>query len=120
MPATKTHGVKQYRVGYNGGRVVAGANGKGNRLDQLDHPHCVFVDHDHSVYMSDKNKHRVMAWEDDAKQGTAFTVVDRLCTVYVADAKNLRIMRCPKESTQRNIIAGGNGDRGQSKQLYVP
>ncbi|CAF3347496.1 unnamed protein product [Rotaria socialis] len=116
MPATKTHGVKQYRVGYNGGRVVAGANGKGNRLDQLDHPHCVFVDHDHSVYMSDKNKHRVMAWEDDAKQ----VVVDRLCTVYVADAKNLRIMRCPKESTQRNIIAGGNGDRGQSKQLYVP
>ncbi|CAF4975759.1 unnamed protein product, partial [Rotaria socialis] len=53
--------------------VVAGANGKGNRLDQLDHPHCVFVDHDHSVYMSDKNKHRVMTWEDDAKQGTAFT-----------------------------------------------
>jgi len=42
--------VRRWRIGDTSGAVVAGANGKGNRLDQLDSPTFIFVDQNHSVY----------------------------------------------------------------------
>ncbi|CAF3126294.1 unnamed protein product [Rotaria sp. Silwood2] len=51
------------------GKVVAGGNGRGNRLDQLDHPRYVFVDRDHSVYVSYCSNHRVIKWMESAEQG---------------------------------------------------
>ena len=43
---------------------------EGNRFDQLSNPHYVFVDRDHSVYVSELRKiSRVMKWEEGAKQG---------------------------------------------------
>ncbi|CAF4997192.1 unnamed protein product, partial [Rotaria sp. Silwood1] len=81
------------------------------RLNQLSQPHYVFVDRDHSVYVSDWENHRVMKWEEGAKQGIVVAggqgygnsltqlnepegvVVDQLGTVYVADSGNHRIMR---------------------------
>ena len=47
-------------------------------------------------------------------------VVDRLGTVYVADKLNNRIMRWRKGDTQGSVIAGGNGEGGQSHQLNYP
>ncbi|CAF5109536.1 unnamed protein product, partial [Rotaria sp. Silwood1] len=44
------HEVRRYKIGDTKGTIVAGGNGKGNRLDQLSIPHYVFVDRDHSVY----------------------------------------------------------------------
>ncbi|CAF4241735.1 unnamed protein product, partial [Rotaria sordida] len=61
--------VRRYRIGDTEGTVVAGGNGRGNRLDQLSNPQYVFVDRDHSVYVSDCSNHRVMKWEEGAKQG---------------------------------------------------
>ncbi|CAF1619228.1 unnamed protein product, partial [Rotaria magnacalcarata] len=52
--------VRRYRRGESQGTVVAGGNGSGNRLDQLCGPHYVFVDRDHSVFVSDYGNHRVM------------------------------------------------------------
>ncbi|CAF4053567.1 unnamed protein product, partial [Didymodactylos carnosus] len=93
-----------YRRGESQGIVVAGGNGSGNRLDQLSNPQYVFVDRDHSVYVSDWGNHRVMKWVEGAKQGIVVAgdqgqghgltqlshpwgvVVDQLGTVYVADA----------------------------------
>ncbi|CAF4803319.1 unnamed protein product, partial [Rotaria sp. Silwood2] len=63
------HEVRRYRSGESQGTVVAGDNGRGNRLDQLSRPHYVFVDRDHSVYVSDLDNHRVMKWVEGAKQG---------------------------------------------------
>ncbi|CAF5161289.1 unnamed protein product, partial [Rotaria sp. Silwood1] len=54
------HEVRRYKIGDTKGTVVAGGNGKGNRLDQLSNPRYVFVDRDHSVYISDCYNHRVM------------------------------------------------------------
>ncbi|CAF4389554.1 unnamed protein product, partial [Rotaria sp. Silwood2] len=94
------------RRGESQGTVVAGGNGSGNRLDQLSSPAYVFVDRDHSVYVSDWDNHRVMKWVEGAKQGIVVAggqgkgngltqlsypygvVVDQLGTVYVADAGN--------------------------------
>ncbi|CAF5050176.1 unnamed protein product, partial [Rotaria sp. Silwood1] len=132
------HEVRRYKIGDIKGTVVAGGNGEGNRLDQLSYPRYVFVDRDHSVYVSDCYTHRVMKWEEGATQGIVVAggqgegnsltqmyypqgvVVDQLGTVYVADLGNHRIMRWPKGATQGNVIIGGNGWGVQSNQLKCP
>ncbi|CAF1350033.1 unnamed protein product [Rotaria sp. Silwood1] len=130
------HEVRRYKIGDTKETVVAGGNGKGNRLDQLSDPHYVFVDRDHSVYVSDWENHRVMKWKEGAKQGIVVAggqgnsltqlnypqgvVVDQLGTVYVADSLNHRIMRWPKGATQGSVIVGGNGNGAQPNQLAAP
>ncbi|CAF1374024.1 unnamed protein product [Rotaria sp. Silwood1] len=130
--------VRRYRRGESQGTVVAGGNGRGNRLDQLSSPSYIFIDRDHSMYVSDWDNHRVMKWMERATQGIAVAgsqgkgddhtqlsypegvVVDQLGTVYVADRGNDRIMRWPKEATQGSVIVGGNGSGEQSNQLNAP
>jgi len=43
----KKHEVRRWRPGDM--NVVAGGNGQGNRLDQLDSPTYIFVDDDHRI-----------------------------------------------------------------------
>ncbi|CAF4008861.1 unnamed protein product [Rotaria sp. Silwood1] len=134
----RKHEVRRYRRGESEGTVVAGGNGNGNRLDQVNGPHYVFVDRDQSVYVSDGWNHRVMKWMKGAKQGIVVAggqgegngltqlsysegvVVDQLGTVYVAEYGNDRIMRWSKGATQGSVIVGGNGQGGQSNQLNGP
>jgi sugar lactone lactonase YvrE len=132
------HEVRRYRRGESQGTVVAGGNGDGNGLDQLFTPQYVFVDRDHSVYVSEWGNHRVMKWVEGAKQGIVVAggrgqgngltqlsdpwgvVVDQSGTVYVADRGNARIMRWVKGATQGSVIVGANGGGGQSNQLNGP
>jgi DNA-binding beta-propeller fold protein YncE len=132
------HEVRRYGRGESEGRVIAGGNGEGNRLDQLSYPQYIFVDRDHSVYVSDCGNHRVMKWMEGAKQGIVVAggqgkgngltqlsypygvIVDQLGTVYVADGGNARIMRWSKGATQGSVIVGGNGEGSQSNQLNGP
>ncbi|CAF5054257.1 unnamed protein product [Rotaria sp. Silwood1] len=136
--AGRKHEVRRYKIGDTQGTVVAGGNGFGNHLDQLSEPRHVFVDRDHSVYVSDYENHRVMKWKEGAKQGIVVAggqgqgnsltqlnhpqgvVVDQLNTVYVADFGNRRIIRWPKGATQGSVIVGGNGCGAQSNQLNGP
>ncbi|CAF4401687.1 unnamed protein product [Rotaria sp. Silwood2] len=130
--------VRRYRREESQGIVVAGGNGRGNRLDQLCDPWYVFVDQNNSVYVSDCGNHRVMKWMEGETQGIVVAggqgqgnglaqlsyprgvVVDELGTVYVADGLNDRIMCWTKGATQGNVIVGGNGEGEQSNQLNDP
>ncbi|CAF3014835.1 unnamed protein product [Rotaria sp. Silwood2] len=131
------HEVRKYQRGDTEGKTVAGRNGEGNKLDQLFRPWGVFVDREHTVYVSDSGNQRVMKWEQGGKQGTVVAggqggdsltelycprgiVVDQLETVYVADELNNRIMRWPKGAKQGSIIIGGNGKGSNSNQLNYP
>ncbi|CAF5009562.1 unnamed protein product [Rotaria sp. Silwood1] len=132
------HEVRRYRRGESQGTGVAGGNGSGNHLDQLNDPQYVFVDRNNSVYVSEWGNDRVMKWVEGAKQGIVVAggqgqgngltqlygpqgvVVDELGTIYVADAGNDRIMRWTKGATQGSVIVGGNGRGGQSNQLNWP
>ena len=58
-----------YRIGDKNGIVVAGGNGQGNQLNQLNRPTYLFVDEEQAVYVSDRYNHRVMKWNKDANQG---------------------------------------------------
>ncbi|CAF2046760.1 unnamed protein product, partial [Rotaria magnacalcarata] len=104
------HEVRRYKFGENIGTLVAGGNGQGAGLNQLNYPPFLFVDRQHNVYVSDTNNYRVMKWKKGAKEGT----------VYVADTWNHRVMRWTQGANQGTVIAGGNGAGAGANQLYCP
>ncbi|CAF0764640.1 unnamed protein product [Adineta steineri] len=132
--------VRRWKMGeYNNeGIVVAGSNGQGNQLNQLNYPTSIFVNEDQSVYVSDLNNHRVMKWKKGAKEGIVVAggngqgenlnqlslpqrvIVDDLGQIYVADYGNHRIMRWCEGKEEGEIIVGGNGEGNQPNQLNNP
>ena len=130
--------VRRCKKGEKQGALVAGGNGRGNRLNQFDRPIYLFVDDDHSLYVSDKNNHRVMKWMRDAKEGIIVAggnghgigttqlsfpygiVVDQFDQIYVADWGNDRVMRWREGAKKGVIVAGGNGRGEKVNQLNNP
>jgi sugar lactone lactonase YvrE len=108
---TEKHEVRRYTRGDTKGIVVAGGNGEGDQLNQLNEPRYIFVDEEQSVYVSDHYNHRVMKWLKGAKEGIVVAGgkehrkeltqlcspngvwVDEMGTVYVAEAGNDRVTR---------------------------
>ncbi|CAF0857654.1 unnamed protein product [Adineta steineri] len=136
----KKNEVRRWKMGeYNNkGIVVAGGNGQGNKLNQLNYPTFIFVDEDESVYVSDTNNSRVMNWRKDAKEGRVVAggngegrnlnqlsspeglIVDNLGQIYVADCWNDRIMRWCEGKEKGEIVVGGNGQGNQTHQVNRP
>ncbi|CAF1476684.1 unnamed protein product [Adineta steineri] len=130
--------VRRWKQGEKEGTIVAGGNGQGDHLNQLDRPTHIFVDEDRSVYVSDGNNDRVMKWMKGAKEGIVVAggkgegnsltqlsvpmgvIVDHLGNVYVADGSNDRIMRWCKGSCEGSIVLGENGRGDESNQLNCP
>ncbi|CAF1299538.1 unnamed protein product [Rotaria magnacalcarata] len=130
--------VKRWKIGETQGTIVAGGNGKGDRLDQLNSPTFLFVDREQSVYVADRDNHRVMKWPQNAQEGIMIAggegqgntltqlsspcgiLVDQLSNLYIADRGNHRVVRWAKDSDQGTLIVGGNGQGQQSNQLNEP
>ncbi|CAF5169270.1 unnamed protein product, partial [Rotaria magnacalcarata] len=130
--------VRRYKFGEKNGTLVAGGNGQGDGLNQLNYPTYLFVDRDHSVYVSEWNNLRVMKWVEGATEGivvaggqgagSALTQlfvprgisVDTLGTLYVADQGNDRVMRWTQGAKQGTVIVGGNGPGAGANQFNVP
>jgi len=120
------------------GTIVAGGNGKGDHLNQLRSPTYLFVDQDHSVYVSDYHNNRVVKWVEGAKKGIVVAggqsrgdgraqldhpqgvLVDHSGNVYVADSWNHRIMRWVPGAKKGCIVAGGNERGVDSHQFQYP
>ncbi|CAF2639431.1 unnamed protein product [Rotaria sp. Silwood2] len=51
------------------GVTIAGGQGAGNALNQLNKPHGVYVDDDQTVYIANTNNHRIVAWKPGATSG---------------------------------------------------
>ncbi|CAF1044652.1 unnamed protein product [Adineta steineri] len=131
----KKNEVRRWKMGeYNNeGIVVAGGNGQGNQLNQLNYPTFIFVDENQSIYVSDWNNHRVMKWRKDVKEGKVVVggngrgenlnqlwfprgvFVDHLGQIYVADYGNHRVVRWCEGKEKGEIIVGGNDERNQLK-----
>ena len=136
------HAVKRWRKGEIGsggeGRIVAGGNGKGNQLNQLNYPTNIFIDREESVYVSDNGNHRVMKWLKGANEGIVVAggqgrgnslnqlnhpqglLVNEVGDIYVADSGNHRIMCWSVESKESRVVVGGNGAGQGSNQLNYP
>ncbi|CAF0982091.1 unnamed protein product [Rotaria sordida] len=127
------HEVRRYQIGDKDGTIVAGGNGQGNGLNQLNWPTCIFVDQQQTVYVSDNNNHRVMKWNKGAKEGIVVAgghgkgnapkqlwypeglFVDTLGTIYVADSWNNRVMRWPKREKEGIVIVGENDKQDEDE-----
>ena len=106
------------------GTIVAGGNGRGSNLDQLNDAGYIFVDEKQSVYVSDYGNHRVMKWSKGAKKGTIIAggkgkgdgleqlsgpmglMVDSSGILYVAEEGNKRITSWPPFTDRSRIIIG--------------
>ncbi|CAF2146948.1 unnamed protein product [Rotaria magnacalcarata] len=60
----------KWNKGATEGIVVAGGQGQGSALTQLNDPLGLFVDTLGTVYVADWGNHRVMRWTQGATQGT--------------------------------------------------
>jgi len=134
------HEVKRWRIGENEaeGTVVAGGQGKGNNLNQLNWPSFLFIDRKETIYVSDRDNHRVMKWLKGAKEGIIVAggqgpghslnqlfgplglIVNEVGDIYVADCLNHRIMCWPFGSKEGRIVVGGNGEGEGSHQFKYP
>ncbi|CAF3353700.1 unnamed protein product [Rotaria socialis] len=132
------HEIRKWKIGDQNGKLVAGGNGKGENLNQLNHPSFIFVDNDCSLYISDCANHRVMKWLKYAKQGIIVAggnregnsfkqlsdpqgiIVDQFNQIYVADRGNNRVMCWLEGAKKGSIVVGGNGYGNESNQLFYP
>ncbi|CAF4570568.1 unnamed protein product, partial [Rotaria magnacalcarata] len=62
--------VRRYQLGEKNETLVAGGNGRGDGLNQLNVPTYPFVDEQQNVYVSDRRNHRVMKRKKVATEGT--------------------------------------------------
>ncbi len=135
----KKNEVRRWKRGEKGkGTIVAGGNGKGDQLNQLNWPTFIFVDDDYSLYVSDYENHRVMKWVKDSKEGIVVAggnaegnslrqlssptgvIVDQLGQIYVADFENNRVMRWCQGAKEVMIVVDGNGEGQQANQFGDP
>ena len=133
------HEVRRYDKGSDKkGTLVAGGHGKGDERIQLNCPTYLFVDAQSTLYVSDENNHRVMAWKKGAKEGIVVAGgngeggdltqlscpggvwVDGCGHVYVVDEQNHRVMRWEKGAKHGTVIVGGNGKGAAAHQLSSP
>jgi len=130
--------VKRWKKDEKQGTIVAGGNGKGDKLNQLNYPGHIFVDREDSIYVSDRNNNRVMKWLKGAKEGIIVAggqgggnslkqlsypqglVVNENGDVFVADFYNNRVMCWPSDSKEGHVVVGRNGQGEGSNQLLYP
>ncbi|CAM4956650.1 unnamed protein product [Rotaria socialis] len=103
------HEIRKWKIGDQNGKLVAGGNGKGENLNQLNHPSFIFVDNDCSLYISDCANHRVVKWLKYAKQGIIVAGGNR-------EGNSFKQLSGP----QGIIVAGGNREGNSFKQLSGP
>ncbi|CAF2192157.1 unnamed protein product [Rotaria magnacalcarata] len=62
------HEVRRYQFREKNGTLVAGRNGRGDGLNQLNVPTYFFVGGQQNVYVSDRDNQRVMKWVEGANK----------------------------------------------------
>ncbi|CAF4167356.1 unnamed protein product [Rotaria sordida] len=118
-------------MGDTNGQVVAGGNGQGDRLDQLNGPTDVLIDKEtDSLIICDSDNRRVIRWsrrsgtiqgeillENIACRGLA---MDGQRYLYISNYDKHEVKRYQIGDKNRTIVAGGNGKGVGFNQLNCP
>ena len=113
------------------GRLVAGGNGKGSRLDQLNWPTDVLLDQEnHSLIIADWQNRRVMRWSlvSGTTQGHILIdnigcwglAMDKEGHLYVTDIEKHEVRRYGRGDKVGTLVAGGHGQGDRLNQLNTP
>jgi sugar lactone lactonase YvrE len=120
----------EWKLGTTNGKVVAGGNGPGNGLHQLNRPIDVIVDKaSDTLIISDSENKRVVRWP--RRNGTrGKTIISNIMCIgltmddneslYVVDGENHQVRRYRRGESQGTVVAGGNGHGDRLDQLSSP
>ncbi len=112
------------------GQVVAGGNGRGNQMDQLNEPLDVMIDKKNdSIIICDYGNRRVVRWHRrNGRNGQTIIsniecyglTMDNNGDLYVSNLAKDEVRRWKIGDTNGIIVAGGNGRGSHLNQLYYP
>ncbi|CAF1639135.1 unnamed protein product [Rotaria magnacalcarata] len=126
------HRIMQWKNGdTTNGQVVAGGNGRGNGLNQLNGPRDVLIDKEtDSLIICDRDNQRVVRWSrrSGTTQGEILIdnidcwglAMDELRYLYVSDVGKDEVRRYRLGEKNGTLVAGGNGEGDGFNQLNVP
>jgi len=134
---TWNHRIVKWKLdgGSDDGEVVAGGNGQGNRINQLNDPTDMILDEKKkSLIICDQGNRRVVQWSLENPNGDKEILIENiLCwglmmnengDWFVCDLKNHAVKRWRKgeigNGGEGTIVAGGNGYGDKLNQLKCP
>ncbi|CAF4733971.1 unnamed protein product, partial [Rotaria sp. Silwood2] len=127
----RNHRIIQWKKGDTKGQVVAGDNGAGRRLDQLNGPTDMLIDKEtDSLIICDWQNQRVVRWSrhSGTTQGEILIgnvdpyglVMDDQRYLYISDYKKHEVRRYQIGDKNGTIVAGGNGKGADLNQFNGP
>jgi sugar lactone lactonase YvrE len=124
------HCIVKWKYDAKNGQVVAGGNGQGNRMVQLNSPTDVIVDKTNDcLIICDRLNRRVVQWpRQNGTNGQTIisnidcwgVTMDNNGNLYVSDYKKHEVRRWKIGDTNGTIVAGGNGKGNHLNQLNQP
>ncbi|CAF4207314.1 unnamed protein product, partial [Adineta steineri] len=122
------HRIVEWKHNTKEGEIIAGGNGEGNRMDQLNSPTNMIVDQqNHSIIIADYKNRRVIQWLNQTQQILIDNIncwglaMDKHGFLYVSDqGKNaVRRWKMGEYNNEGIVVAGGNGIGNQLNQFNV-
>ena len=122
------HRVVQWKYNSEDGEVVAGDNGQGNRLDQLNWPSDLIINKSNdSLIICDQQNRRIVRWPRRNARHGYIVIPSVACEgLFMNTNGDLYFSNIGKDAVERwrqgirTIVAGGNGSGNNSNQLYFP
>ena len=128
----ENHRIVQWKHNSTVGQIVAGGNGKGDEMNQLNTPSDVIIDKETNTFIiGNYDNKRVMRWprQNDTTHGEVIfsditcwcLTMDKDGSLYICDAEKNEIRRLKRgETGQGIIIAGGKGKGNHLTQFDWP
>ena len=115
----RNHRIVEWKMGASNGKVIAGGQGRGNRLDQLYRPIDVLIDKEtNSLFIADGGNRRVLRWSrcQETTQGEIIVgnifctglAIDHQRCLYVSDWDKNEVRRYTIGDKNGIVVAGGN------------
>jgi len=124
------HRIIKWKFGEENDEVVAGGNGEGNRIDQLDTPFNVILDRNKkSLIICDVGNRRVVRWSLENQNDRQILIEHISCVgltmnnkgdLFVSDWRRNEVKKWKKDEKQGTIVVGGNGEGDKLNQLNNP
>ncbi|CAF0713036.1 unnamed protein product [Adineta steineri] len=119
-----------WKFGEESGEIVAGGNGQGNEINQLNNPSDVAVDKKNDLLIiCDQGNERVVQWSRQNQIDPKIIIpkikcngvtIDNNGDVYVSEGETHSVIRLKQGETKATTVAGGNGHGYEPNQLSNP
>ena len=124
------HRIVRWKFDEDHGQIVAGGNGEGNRMNQLNYPTDILIDRrNDSLIICDRDNKRVVQWPRRNGRKGEVIISDITCNglamdnrgyLYVSDNEKNEVRRWKLGDKKGTLVAGGNGKGSQRNQLNAP